>query len=67
MNVNAYAGFVDRFREAFLNETRAFVSFVAGEIENPCPPEAALESLRIAIACEKSIVTKAAVQLSEVQ
>jgi myo-inositol 2-dehydrogenase/D-chiro-inositol 1-dehydrogenase len=66
MNVDPYSGFVDRFREAFLNETRAFVSFALGEISNPCPPEAALESLRIAIACEKSILTKAEVQLSEV-
>lgn len=66
LNVDAYEGFVDRFREAFLNETRSFVSFVSGEIPNPCPPEAALESLRIAIACEESILTKGAVQLSEV-
>ena len=65
-NVDAYAGFVDRFREAFLNETRSFVSFSLGEIANPCPPEAALESLRIAIACEESIRTNSAVQLSEV-
>lgn len=50
-----YRGFVDRFRAAFLNETRAFVSFALGEIPNPCPPDSALESLRAAIACEQSI------------
>ena len=65
-DVDAYVGFVDRFREAFLNETRSFISFSLGEIANPCPPEAALESLRIAIACEESIRTNSAVQLSEV-
>ena len=65
-NVDAYSGFVDRFREAFLQETQSFVSFILGEIPNPCPPESALESLRIAIACEESIATKAAVQLSGV-
>jgi myo-inositol 2-dehydrogenase/D-chiro-inositol 1-dehydrogenase len=67
MNQNAYGGFVDRFREAFFNETRAFVSFALGEIENPCPPEEALESLRIAIACEKSVTTEAAVHMADVR
>ncbi len=50
-----YRGFVDRFRDAFLHETRAFVSFALGEIPNPCTPDSALESLRAAIACEQSI------------
>lgn len=61
-----YGGFVDRFREAFRHETTAFVSFAAGEIDNPCPPDSALESLRIAIACEQSIATRRAVRVSEV-
>ena len=55
LNANAYHGFVDRFRDAFKNETHAFVTFARGEITNPCPPDSALESLRIAIACEQSI------------
>lgn len=67
LNRNAYSGFVDRFRAAFLNETNAFVSFALGEIENPCPPESALESLRIAIACEKSIKSNSAVLVSGVK
>jgi myo-inositol 2-dehydrogenase/D-chiro-inositol 1-dehydrogenase len=66
VNVNPYLGFVDRFRDAFRNETNSFVSFAAGEIENPCPPESALESLRIAIACEKSVATGKAVLVSEI-
>lgn len=57
MNSNPYTGFVDRFRDAFRRETESFVSFALGEIANPCPPDSALESLRIAIACEESIAT----------
>lgn len=66
LNKNPYQGFVDRFRDAFKNETNAFVEFALGEIANPCPPDSALESLRIAIACEQSISTGAAVKLAEV-
>ena len=66
MNDNPYTGFVDRFRQAFRNETESFVSFALGEIDNPCPPEAALESLRIAIACEESVAKQAAIFVAEV-
>lgn len=62
-----YGGFVDRFRDAFRTETAAFVSFAGGEIDNPCPADSALESLRIAIACEQSIATGTVVRVSEVQ
>jgi myo-inositol 2-dehydrogenase/D-chiro-inositol 1-dehydrogenase len=65
-NTDPYRGFVDRFREAFRNETQSFVSFAAGEIANPCPPESAVESLRIAIACEQSVATGAAVRVADV-
>ncbi len=61
-----YTGFVDRFREAFRAETTAFVSFAAGEIDNPTPPDSALESLRVAIACEESVRTKRAITVSEI-
>ena len=61
-----YAGFVDRFREAFRAETAAFVSFASGDIANPCPPDCALESLRIAIACEEAVRTGAPVRVAEV-
>lgn len=67
LNANPYRGFVDRFREAFRNETGAFVSFAGGEIDNPCPPDSALESLRIAIACEQSIATGKAVRVADVR
>lgn len=66
LNENPYRGFVDRFREAFRHETRAFVSLALGEIPNPCPPDSALESLRVAIACEQSVATSAPVRVSDI-
>jgi myo-inositol 2-dehydrogenase/D-chiro-inositol 1-dehydrogenase len=66
LNSNPYRGFVDRFREAFRNETRSFVSFASGEIDNPCPADSAVESLRIAVACEQSVATGASVRVSDV-
>lgn len=65
-NKTAYTGFVDRFREAFFQETKSFVSFALGEISNPCPPESAVESLRIAIACEQSVLSGKATRLEDV-
>lgn len=66
LNANPYVGFVDRFRDAFRNETSAFVSFAGGEIENPCPADSALESLKIAEACEKSAASGSSVMVAEV-
>lgn len=66
LNSLPYNGFVDRFREGFRAETASFVSHARAEIDNPCPPESALESLRIAIACERSIATGRPVRVSEV-
>jgi myo-inositol 2-dehydrogenase / D-chiro-inositol 1-dehydrogenase len=66
LNTNPYTGFVDRFRDAFRRETGAFVSLTAGEIENPTPPDSALESLRVAIACEKSINESRAVTVADI-
>jgi myo-inositol 2-dehydrogenase/D-chiro-inositol 1-dehydrogenase len=66
LNSNPYKGFVDRFRDAFRNETQAFVSFARGDIANPCPPDSALESLRIAIACEESISSGRSVRVADV-
>ena len=66
VNTNPYTGFVDRFRDAFRQETASFVSLAAGEIENPTPPESALESLRVAIACEKSIEEARAITVANI-
>ena len=67
VNAEPYAGFVDRFREAFRRETTSFVDLVGGRAPNACPPDSALESLRIAIACERSVDTGLPVQVSDVQ
>lgn len=61
-----YTGFVDRFRDAFRAETAAFVSMILGDIDNPCPPDSALESLRIAIACERSVATGLPVRVADI-
>ncbi len=66
LNTRPYTGFVDRFRDAFRQETTTFVSLTAGEIENPTPPESALESLRAAIACEKSIEESRAITVADI-
>jgi myo-inositol 2-dehydrogenase/D-chiro-inositol 1-dehydrogenase len=66
INEEPYLGFVDRFREAFREETRAFVDLVVDGGPNPCPPEAALESLRIAIACEESVRSRAPVRIADI-
>lgn len=67
LNRDPYTGFVDRFREAFRAETASFVAFAGGTIDNPCPPEAALESLRVAIACERSVAEGRPVRPAEIR
>lgn len=64
---NAYNSFIDRFRDAFMHETRSFVGFAQGNEPNPCPPSSARESLRIAIACERSIARGTPVDVAEVK
>ena len=61
-----YVGFVDRFREAFRAETAAFVSFVAGDIPNPCPPQNARAALQVAMACEESVRTGQPVRVADI-
>ncbi|KAB2370343.1 Gfo/Idh/MocA family protein [Actinomadura montaniterrae] len=50
-----YAGFLERFSDAYDAELRAFVDVVAGRRANPCPPEDALEAFYLAEACELSM------------
>lgn len=58
-----YSGFIERFRQAFAEESRAFINFVDGKTANPCPPINARQALRVAIACEESILSGSAVEL----
>jgi myo-inositol 2-dehydrogenase/D-chiro-inositol 1-dehydrogenase len=64
---NPYAGFIDRFTQAFLDETAAFVDVVQGRRENPCPGSAAVEATRVALACERSHAEHRVLRVAEVE
>ncbi len=66
LNQVPYLGFVDRFREAFRRETAAFIDMVNGTRGNPCPPEAALEATRVAVACDRSVSSGLPVQVRSI-
>lgn len=66
LNLSPYTSFMERFRDAYKQESDAFVEFAAGNTINPCPPQSALESLRVAAACEESIRTNLPVNVSSV-
>jgi myo-inositol 2-dehydrogenase / D-chiro-inositol 1-dehydrogenase len=66
LGTDPYTGFVDRFRDAFRAETGAFVSLARGEGGNACPPDSALESLRIAVACEESVTRGGPVRVADI-
>ena len=63
---NPYTGFLDRFSPAFDAELRAWLEFVHRGGQSPCPGEASLHALRIAVACERSRAEKRVVALREV-
>ena len=49
-----WASFEERFADAFVAETGAFLRLVREGGESACPPETALQALRIAEACDRS-------------
>jgi myo-inositol 2-dehydrogenase/D-chiro-inositol 1-dehydrogenase len=59
---DAYPGFPERFRRAYLNEMRVFVDVLGGRADNPSPARDSLVSLRLAEACEHSRRTGAPVR-----
>jgi myo-inositol 2-dehydrogenase/D-chiro-inositol 1-dehydrogenase len=61
------AGFLDRFDEAFNVETSVFLDVARGLRVNPCPPEDALEALRVAEACDRSRREGRVVALEEIE
>ena len=67
MSSSPYSGFVDRFREAFRLETKAFIDWLAGNRPNPCGPVSARSGICIAIACEISVREKRVVKVAEVR
>ncbi len=62
---DAYTGFPQRFRRAYLNEMRVFADVVRGRAGNPSPARDSLVSLRLAEACERSRRTGAPVRPDE--
>jgi myo-inositol 2-dehydrogenase / D-chiro-inositol 1-dehydrogenase len=60
---DAYPGFPQRFRRAYVNEMRVFVDVLGGHANNPSPARDSLVSLRLAEACEQSRRTGAPVHL----
>jgi myo-inositol 2-dehydrogenase / D-chiro-inositol 1-dehydrogenase len=65
VGADAYPGFPERFRRAYLNEMRVFVDVVGGRADNPSPARDSLVSLRLAEACERSRRTGLPVGLAE--
>ena len=60
---DAYPGFPERFRRAYLNEMQVFVDVLGGRADNPSPARDSLVSLRLAEACERSRRTGIPVRL----
>ncbi|KIF71090.1 dehydrogenase [Streptomyces sp. AcH 505] len=63
---NPWPGFLERFAPAYEAELNAFLSVVAGELDNPCDGREALHALRIAEACELSRRERRPVAMTEI-
>jgi myo-inositol 2-dehydrogenase/D-chiro-inositol 1-dehydrogenase len=61
-----YASFLDRFAIAYRTELDVFMDVAAKKVANPCPPEEALEAMRVAVACDISRREHRPVSLREV-
>lgn len=61
-----YRDFMERFGESLRQETMAFIEVMGGERENPSPPAAAMEALRVAVACEASRRENRPVRVAEI-
>jgi myo-inositol 2-dehydrogenase / D-chiro-inositol 1-dehydrogenase len=66
-NKGPYRDFMERFGESLRQETLAFIEVMAGKRENPSPPAAALEALRVAVACEVSREEERPVRVAEIE
>jgi myo-inositol 2-dehydrogenase / D-chiro-inositol 1-dehydrogenase len=62
-----YAGFFDRFRDAYIAELTAFADIVAGQARPTCTVADALEAFYIAEACDLSRAQHRPVALDEVR
>ena len=61
-----YTDFMERFRQAYVDELVAFTDLVAGRIETPCSVDEALRAFLIAEACDLSRHEGRPVQMTEV-
>jgi len=61
-----YTNFMERFRQAYVNELVAFTDLVAGRIETPCSVDEALKAFLIAEACDISRHEGRPVRMTEV-
>jgi myo-inositol 2-dehydrogenase/D-chiro-inositol 1-dehydrogenase len=61
-----WGSFAERFADAFARETEAFLALVRDGVASPCPPESALEALRVAVACDISRAEGRPVSMADV-
>lgn len=62
-----YQTFLDRFRDAYVAELRAFIEVAAGRIASPCTAAEALQALLVAEAAELSRRERRPVRVEEVR
>lgn len=62
----AWSMFIDRFRDAYEHELRAFLRVARGEEESACTARDGLEAVRVAIAATRSMHEHRPVRISEV-
>lgn len=62
----AWSMFIDRFRDAYENELRAFLRVARGEEESACTARDGLEAVRVAVAATRSLQQHRPVRISEV-
>jgi myo-inositol 2-dehydrogenase/D-chiro-inositol 1-dehydrogenase len=63
----AHQDFQNRFQGAYRAEMAAFIEVAGGTRESPCSAQDALESLRIAVACDRSRAEQRPVRLEEIE
>ena len=62
----AWSMFIDRFRDAYENELRAFLRVARGEEESACTARDGLEAVRVAVAATRSLREHRPVGIAEV-
>jgi myo-inositol 2-dehydrogenase / D-chiro-inositol 1-dehydrogenase len=62
-----YAGFLDRFADAYVAEIRTFLDVARGRVPNPCTGAEALEALYVAEAAQRSADERRTVAVAEIR